>query len=215
MARIIDFLKNNIKGKTIYRILFQWSLLNANSFISGTVLDIGSGGNPSYEKYLPKNIKYTKTDYVQKDGVGKVLDFNKKFDFPDASFDTVFLFHNLYIAEDSEFTMSEVKRVLKNGGYLLISNPFTANEMPEPHDYIRFSKEGIDRMIEKTGFEIVEFKRLGDRFSVCAYALNPLLLIWPIRLVVNTLALMLDFIIPRKLKTNYPFPIGYFYVTRK
>lgn len=215
MARIIDFLKNNIKGKTIYRILFQQSLLDANFFINGTVLDIGSGGSPSYEKYLPSNIKYTKTDYTQKSGVDKVLDFNNKFDFPDASFDTVFLFHNLYISLNPEFTMSEIKRVLKDGGHLLVSNPFTANEMPEPHDYVRFSKEGLDKLIEKTGFKIVKFRRLGDRFSVCAYALHPLLLIWPIRLVVNTIALMLDFIIPNKLKTNYPFPLGYFYVTRK
>ena len=215
MARVIDYIKNTIRGKTIYRILFQWSLMDANFFINGKVLDIGSGGGPSYEKYLPKNIEYIKTDYTQKPGVDKVLDFNAKFDFPDATFDTVFLFHNLYIAENPDFTILEIKRVLKDGGYLLISNPFTANEMPEPHDYVRFSKEGLDRLIEKSGLKIVKFKRLGDRFTVSAYALSPLLLIWPIRLVVNTIALAFDFIIPNKLKTNYPFPLGYFYATRK
>ena len=57
MARVIDYIKNTIRGKTIYRILFQWSLMDANFFINGKVLDIGSGGGPSYEKYLKKTKK--------------------------------------------------------------------------------------------------------------------------------------------------------------
>jgi SAM-dependent methyltransferase len=179
------------------------------------VLDIGAGGKPSYEKYLSKNIEYIKTDYVQKNGVDQVLDFNQPFPFADASIDTVFLFHNLYIAENPAQVLSEVYRVLKKGGHVLISNPFGVNVMAEPHDYGRLTKEGLEKVVHGALFDIVHMRQIGDRFSVISYALHAFFLIWPIRLVCNAIALLCDTLIPRGMKKNHPFPLGYFYVARK
>lgn len=215
MEKVLDFIACSIKGKSIYRILFQQTLKDNNTFIVGKVLDIGSGPKPSYVKYLPKNIEHTKTDYYSHKDLSLSLDFNKPFNFPDETFDTVFLFHNIYIARNADFTLKESVRVLKKGGCLFISSPFSANEMPEPHDFVRFSKEGLDRMFFENKLETLYFKRIGDRFALCAYALHPLLYFSILRTVFGGLALFLDFLTPKKLKKNYPFPIGYFYVTRK
>lgn len=210
-----NFFKETMSGKTLYRVIFQQAVYNSSRYIKGKVLDIGSGGNPSYKKYLPKDIDYIKTDFVQKDGVDQILDFNQKFPFEDASLDTIFLFHNLYIAEDPSHVLSEAKRVLREGGYLLISSPFGTNIMPEPHDYNRFTKEGLDNLVRKVGFKIEEFMALGDRFSVIANTLHAFFLIWPIRIVFNFLAVFCDKLIPSGMKRNHPFPLGYFYVIRK
>lgn len=214
MKNLFSFLRQTIKGKTLYRILFQFRLLKHGKYIKGKVLDIGAGKAPSYIGFLPEDITYIKTDFGS-DDKDVFLDFNKVFPYENESFDTVFLFHNLYIAEDPGFVLKEVARVLKRDGHLLVSNPFAVNEMPEPHDYQRHTKEGIESLFEKQSFEIVLGERIGERFSVFAYSLHTLLLFWPIRLVVNTFALFFDMLIPKKIKTNYPLPIGYFYVGRK
>ena len=211
----MDFIWETIKGRTLYRILFQQEVFRSGTFIVGKVLDIGARGKPSYEKYLPKNIEYIKTDYVQKNGVDQVLDFNQLFPFADASIDTVFLFHNVYIAENPAHVLVEVHRVLKKGGHLLISNPFGVNVMAEPHDYGRFTKEGLEKIMRGANFDIVYGKQIGDRFSVIAYALHAFFLIWPIRLICNSIAFFCDTLIPRGMKKNHPFPLGYFYVARK
>ena len=178
------------------------------------MLDIGSGGNPSYVKYLPTNIEYIKSDYIEKNGVKNVVDFNKTLPFDDESMDTIFLFHNIYIAEDIHKTLFEVKRILKPEGVVLISSPFGMNVMAEPHDYVRYTKEGLHRLVGEF-FKIEKVAMLGDRFSVSANSFHAFFLIWPIRIIINTLALFFDKLIPKGMKKNHPFPIGYFYVARK
>ena len=214
LHKVTDFLRNTIAGKTVYRILFQWVLVHHHKYIQGKVLDIGAGLKPSYLPYLPKNIEYLQTNYQPGEGVA-VLDFNSPFPYSDNSINTVLLFHNLYIAKDPLFVVREAKRVLTQGGHVLIATPFVANEMPEPHDFGRWTKEGLDAIISSAGLSRVSVVRIGERFTAIAYILHPLLFIWPIRLIINTIAIALDACIPNKIRTNYPFPIGYFYVAAK
>lgn len=210
-----DYIRETFKGRTIYRILFQREVSRNSQYIRGTVLDIGSGAHPSYLKYLPKGIDYKKTDYIKKDGVDQFLDFNQLFPFEDNSFDTVLLFHNLYIAKDPQMTMSEVRRVLKPGGFVLISSPFGMNIMAEPNDFMRFTKEGLDNLFNNSGMVIVYVNSIGDRFLLIANTLHAFFLIAPIRIIFNSIALICDKLIPKGMKKNHPFPIGYFYVARK
>ena len=56
------------------------------------------------------------------------LDFNKKFNFPDNSFNLVSCCFAIYYAEDIPFTISEMHRVLKPGGTLFTSGPMPENK---------------------------------------------------------------------------------------
>ena len=73
------FIIETLYGKTIGRILFNREVFKKNNFLSGKVLDIGSGTNPSYEKYLDKKkfvkIKTTKyeKDFYESDGNEEIL----------------------------------------------------------------------------------------------------------------------------------------------
>jgi SAM-dependent methyltransferase len=213
---MMDFIKNVIQGKTIYRILFQNALKKNNHFLHGMVLDLGSGGNPSYYRYInTERCTITKTDYEEKPGVDKVVDFNQIFPFADSTFDTVCIFHALYIAKEPMWVLREAKRVLKNGGHLMLSMPFVANEMPQPHDYHRYTLEGLDLLISAAGLVPVVKERVGERFTASAYIKSPFYFFWPIKLIAYSVALVCDSLIPKKLRHNYPLPIGYFYVARK
>ena len=51
---------------------------------------------------------------------------------------------------------SEIYRVLKKGGIFYCQIPFIIGYHPGPTDYWRFTKEGIEELLKKSGFEILE-----------------------------------------------------------
>ncbi len=216
MSHTPSFWRSVYRGKTIYRYLFERTLVSHVSHIHGKVLDIGSGGNPEYYRYLnATQCQFTKTDYQKRPGVDSVLDFNKLFPFENDSFDTVCLFHALYIADNPHHVLSEIKRVLKPGGTLVLSMPFIANEMPQPHDYHRYTSEGLDVLLSNSGLTSLVRERIGERFTACCYLLTPFLKWWPLRMIAYSFSLAFDWCIPKKITTRHPCPIGYFYVAKK
>lgn len=56
------------------------------------------------------------------------LDFNKPFAFEDNRFDLASCSFAIYYAEDIPFTISEMHRVLKPGGFLFTTGPMPANK---------------------------------------------------------------------------------------
>ncbi len=56
------------------------------------------------------------------------LDFNRRFPYPDNTFDLVSCCFAIYYAEDVPFTLSEMHRVLKSGGRLFTTGPMPNNK---------------------------------------------------------------------------------------
>jgi len=78
--------------------------------------------------------------------------------FPDEAFDLVLSQEVLEHVRDPFQAMSEMKRVLKKGGILYCQVPFIIGYHPGPTDFWRFTKEGIQEMIQKAGFTYQEVK---------------------------------------------------------
>lgn len=57
------------------------------------------------------------------------LDFNKKFDFEDNTFDLISCCFAIYYSEDIPFTIKEMHRVLKPGGRLFTTGPMPQNKL--------------------------------------------------------------------------------------
>ena len=58
----------------------------------------------------------------------QMMDFNKKFPFPDESFDLLTCCFAIYYADDISFTLAEMHRVLKPGGKLFTTGPMPENK---------------------------------------------------------------------------------------
>ena len=171
--------------------------------MTGVCIDLAGGKNPSYQKYWDlKCDKLIKTDME--------TDLNKPLPFVDNFADNVFLFNALYILEKPEETLEEISRILKPGGSFFLSSPFIANEMPEPHDYYRFTSEKLAKMMNATGFKNIKIIPFGERFTASTYLLHNFFFFNFVRFFVFSATLALDKIIPRKIKELHPCPIGYF-----
>lgn len=201
-------------GKTIGRVLFNAILARHARQMHGRVLDIAGGASPSYLPLLPKGIDLVRTDIkAAKDVVA--VDMNKSLPFEDAAFDAVLLFNALYVAEDPDALAREIYRVLKLGGTWFLAAPFVANEMPEPHDYVRFTAEGLERLCRRAGFMEVSIERVGERASAATQLMHPFFLFNFVRVIVFPLALFFDGCVPQAVRSAHPSPIAYFVHAQK
>ena len=212
MSSVFQFL---LRGKTLGRALFTEEVRKHTQNLNGEVIDLGSGVNPSYLTVLPSSISHVATDKFLPKEKGLSIDLNEILPFEDSSVKTFFCFNVLYILDNPEKFLHEVNRTLVPGGVLLLSSPLIWNEIPEPHDYARYTGEGITRMLTRAGFLNVSVTRYGERFSAASNLLDPFLYFKIVRIPVHLLALLLDKIVPAKMKSQYPAPIGYFVIAKK
>jgi len=198
-----------LAGKTIGRTLFNEAVRTRMAGCSGRVLDIAGGASGSYLKYLPPHLDVVRTDVTPAPGI-TVVDMNEPLPFPDRSFDAVLLFNALYAAEEPLALAREIFRVLKPDGTWYLASPFIANEMPEPHDYVRFTAEGLERLCRRAGFTKISIERLGERVSAAVQLTHPFYLFNFVRALVYPLAVFFDGLIPQGALEAHPSPIGYF-----
>ena len=209
-------MKETRKGKTIGRTLFNWKIRERTKDLKGAVVDLGSGKNASYNRYIAgKPEKIINID-INPDAAPEIIaDINKTLPLPDGFADAVFLFSVVYILENPTEVLKEIRRVLKSEGRLLMSAPFIFNEAKEPADYWRFTSSGIYKLLQNAGFKKIEIEPIGERFTAAAYLTSSIFLFWPIKFLLYVLAIGLDKLLPEKIKLKSPAPIGYFVTAKK
>jgi SAM-dependent methyltransferase len=130
--------------------------------MSGKVLDVGCGQKP-YE-HLFKTTSYTGMDIEQsghsheQENIDVFYD-GKTFPFENESFDNIItnqVFEHVF--NPTEF-LSEIHRVLKPEGNLLLTVPFVWDEHEQPYDFARYSSFGIRHVLEAHGFQIISLTK--------------------------------------------------------
>lgn len=143
----------------------QWLLGGSDATIrdvrlaaKGRVLDIGCADR-RIESHLPAGCEYIGLDYY---ATGKLLYGAKPDVFGDAaqlpikqsSIDTVLMLEVLEHLHAPQRALSEIHRVLRPGGRLLLTIPFLYPIHDAPHDYQRYTIHGLKREIESAGLAI-------------------------------------------------------------
>jgi SAM-dependent methyltransferase len=142
--------------------------------ITGKTLDVGCGTRP-YEK-LFNHSTYVGLEFdTGIDSEKKVADYyydGKTFPFKESEFDSVVTNQVLeHVFNPDEF-LSEINRVLKINGKLLLTVPFVWDEHEQPLDYARYSSFGLKSLLEKNGFEILDLRKSVNDYSVLAQLFN-------------------------------------------
>lgn len=140
--------------------------LSVTQFSKGDVLDIGCGNKPYEPLFKEVSTSYTGCDVVQSDlQKVDVICPATRLGFTDERFDTVFSTQVIEHVDDPFQMLKESFRVLKKGGYLILSAPFTWELHEEPYDYYRYTKYGLQAMLEKQGFQVVQIKPNGGKWA--------------------------------------------------
>lgn len=132
-------------------------ILEFAALVQGRVLDVGCGSKP-YRKC------FDASEYIglEIEGCNNLADRHydgKKFPFKSGEFDSVFVSQVLEHVFNPEEFLSEINRVLKNDGVLLLTAPFIWDEHSQPFDYARYSFFGLRHLLENHGFKIVEHRK--------------------------------------------------------
>jgi SAM-dependent methyltransferase len=195
------------RGRSVLGSLSAPVLSSWQSDLQGRVLDLASGDGTPLRKLAP-DAKWIGLDIAHRPDV--VADATRPLPFRTSSVDAAVMSWFLYIAREPCAVLSEVRRVLRPGGVLILSVPLVFPVNPEPTDLWRFTDGGIDRLLSDAGFAERRIVPLGGRWSSAAYLLEPFLR--PRRVVMPAAlraAVVLDRWTERRAPQMAPNPVGY------
>jgi len=144
------------------------------SALSGRLLDIGCGSKPyqnlfHVEEYLGLDID---SEYSRKRGIADYFYDGNTFPVGTESFDSALCNQVLEHVFNPDAFLSEIYRVLKRDGKLLLTVPFVWDEHEQPSDYARYSSFGLKALLEKNGFRIIQHERIGADASILFQLIN-------------------------------------------
>ena len=94
--------------------------------------------------------------------------------FGDASFDHVLCTEVLEHVPDPALFLADISRILRPGGSLILTVPWSARLHHAPHDYTRFTKFALDLRLRAAGFNSIVIEERGNDIAAIA---NKLLVI--------------------------------------
>lgn len=150
-------IKMTKKSKSPFRRYLEILLKKHKDFIKDPVLNVGGGARP----YRELALKMINLDLYPEADIK--ADITKPFPFEAKKFKTVICTQVLQYIPTLEKTLDEIHRVLDKDGHLILSVPFLERFHGEPNDYWRFTKRGIERLIENN-FIILKLIPIGGRY---------------------------------------------------
>lgn len=130
--------------------------------LEGKLLDFGCGSKPYKELFSVK--EYIGVD-VEKSGhshEAEEIDVyydGKSLPFEDESFDSIFsseVFEHIFNLSE---IITELHRVLKPGGKMLVTVPLVWDEHEAPFDFGRYTSFGIKSLLESKGLKVIKFSK--------------------------------------------------------
>jgi SAM-dependent methyltransferase len=153
--------------------------------IRGCVLDAGAGRLTYAPRLRQAAREVISLDrYRVKDGLNILSDLSE-LPLAGGSFNSVFCSQVLEHVPDPSQVLSELARILKPGGTLLLSVPHLAYLHNEPHDYYRYTEFGLKHLLGASGFEIQEIRWSGGVLSFMGHMPSTLIvnLAWGIPVI--------------------------------
>ncbi|MCW8897449.1 MAG: class I SAM-dependent methyltransferase [Flavobacteriales bacterium] len=142
----------------------------------GKILDVGSGSKPykdlfvNVTQYIGMDIEVSGHEHTSSD-IDVFYD-GETFPFEDSTIDSLVFFEVFEHVFNPEQFLSEIKRVVKPGGTMVVTIPFIWGEHEQPYDYARYSSFGLKHLFDKHDFEIVEHKKYLADFRLQFLLIN-------------------------------------------
>ena len=144
---------------------------------SGSLLDVGVGEKPYGELFAPHVTSYTGLEYppvadnlhpeiwAKLETIVDLVDVfgdGMRLPFASNSFDTVLSFEVLEHVPDPNACVSEMARVVRPGGRVLMTVPFSSPRHQLPFDFFRYTPNGLEALLTRHGLEVESLDARGN-----------------------------------------------------
>ncbi len=160
--------------------LLERSMREAAPYASGALLDVGCGDKPYEAIFAPHVVRYVGVEYEPtyapsangRKHKADVVYSGDRLPFGDGEFDTVLCNQVAEHVPDPEALFRELGRVLRAGGRLIVTAPFSFRIHSEPDDFHRFTRYALARYAEVHGFEVDLLTPRGGFWTVIGQKLT-------------------------------------------
>ena len=142
-------------------------------YVRGKCIDIGCGDMP-YKTVIAEHVtEYHSLDRERRaPDVTFVGDVQNMSMLTDNIYDSAVCFDALEHVPNPMRAISEIGRILKPQGTLILSVPHLSRLHEEPHDFFRYTKYGLHTLLENSGFDVLEIQTQGSLFSFLGYQVS-------------------------------------------
>lgn len=217
--------KPKANGKNIYPGSFIFISILAKKYFSvikmyakGRLLDLGCGNVPLYEFYKDITDEVVCVDWENSFHENKFLDyqFNLNLPFPKnlEKFDTIITTDVLEHIEEPNVFFSEIVKLLKDDGKLILSTPFLYWIHEAPYDYYRYTEFKLRNLCKQNNLEIIQLKPYGGINEVLADLIAKSFANrrFVIKIYNKTIPMLLKIF---SQKQSSVFPLGYILIAQK
>lgn len=218
--RWVNLISETWRNKSISRILMN---LEVQKYVelSGVVLDLGGGNDPSYWRFIDKRcseVKVIKIDIIPEYSPDIIASLEKELPVKSDSVDYVLLFNVLEHIYAHHRLVKEIHRILKSGGKFYCAVPFMMNIHADPYDYYRYTKNALENILTESGFKDFKIMAYGGLFLVIADLMNVVLRIQILKVMATLFSFFLNTMLTKvigKSRNEERYVLGYFISTIK
>jgi SAM-dependent methyltransferase len=153
-------------------VMLENSLRQCQSFVKGVTLDLGCGLRPYEKTFFAGAAKYIGADFLSDRSRPDVICSALQVPFADNSFDTVVSTEVLEHVPDPLQMLREIRRVLKPGGYVVLSAPMYWPRHEVPYDFFRYPYDGLLFLLEQSGLKFGKLFNRGRSYAFLGQVLQ-------------------------------------------
>ena len=146
------------------------------------ILDLGAGLVPYAAVYRPYFARATTVDVPYSLHDQRKIDILASADdlpFADATFDCILCTEVLEHCADPLASLREMHRVLRPGGAVFLTTPFSVGIHEAPYDFYRYTPFALRHLAEGSGFTVASIEPRGDYGAVAlGVLLYPFTVFW-------------------------------------
>lgn len=193
--------------------------------VKGNFIDIGCG-DLFYKKFIDTIVD--NYDSIDSDTRSSSIKYHSDIQnmnvIKDATYDSAICLEVLEHIPNTDKTLMEINRILKNNSAIIFSVPHLSRIHEAPYDFYRFTEYGIKELLTRNGFEIITLVKRGGIFTFLSHQLSTFLihfafkkkLIKKIVILLNKWCIVLpSYYLDEIFDKNKRFAIGYSVLAKK